>query len=380
MESIDLVFNANKDHGGREGPGYTEATVWGSLMCLVMLARCRGKTLAEITPPALIACTDFLMMFLSTAGRGDTMIPYGDSIMGTYRLDTVSLMALASGDSRWQNLRDSMLAAPAEDVKFHAKDLTCFYTLIFTEPGQGKCRVSLPVFCFLPSTGMVGSCREAAGGVVRLQLMGASVGGDHLHQDKGSFILEAFGDVLAIDRGKFGGDHPSENILTKAHMHNVLSPAMLGDVPEEQTCIVTEPILPCGSGDSRTLDVKIDTTGAWVNQPFKKHVRRIYSPEPTLFFFDDYVEVDRPRGATFHLHTNFPVEQRDGRFIVRGEHAALIVTPVWTVAGSRHGEDFMDGKERPVNHLALTSKPGTRYPGWSRSWRWSKPVLSPSGW
>lgn len=362
-ESINLVFNANKDHGGREGPGYTSATAYNMLICLMLIARDEGKELKAVMPPELIGCSDFLLAFLSTAGRGDTVIPYGDTPQdGSYALDMVSLMALAGGDSRWHDFRNCMLSAPDEKVKFHATNLICFYTLIFTDSGDEAGMVKLPSFCLLSSTGMVESYREATDGPVRLQLIGGSVGGDHVHQDKGSFILEAFGDVLAIDRGKMSGNHPSENVLTKAHMHNVLTPAMMGEQEEEQELVLTEqPVLPCGTGDGQTLDIRIDTTPAWINKPFRKHVRRIYSPEPALFFIDDQVEFDRPRAATFHLHSSFRIEPTDGRFVVRGEHADLVVTPAWKVVDSRHAEDFVDGKMRPVSHLRLTSEPGINY-------------------
>jgi len=364
-ESIDLVFNANEDHGGREGPGYTGSTVLNSLLSLMLIAKDEGKTLSEVTPPELIGCSDFLLMFLSTVGNGDTMIPYGDCSMNAgYALDMVTLMGIASGDERWLRLKNRMLTGSALEQKSGGAYLLSLYTLTHTEPPDdpGKTDVShLPTFRLLPSTGMSASCRQTPDGLVRLQLIGAASGAGHVHQDKGSFILEAFGDALAIDRGILNYGHPSCHVLTKAHMHNMLCPAMTGEHPEEQEMSTRHPILPLGSGNEHILDVEINTTGVWVGKPFKKHIRRIYSPEPTLFFIDDQVEFDSPRGATLHLHTYFPIEPIDAGFISRGEHAHLIITPMWAVIDASHGKDFMDGKERPVNHLAMTSEPGTTY-------------------
>ena len=116
---------------------------------------------------------------------------------------------------------------------------------------------------------MLESCRQTPEGSIRLQLIGAAQGAGHVHQDKGSFILEAFGDAIAIDRGVLKYGHPSSALTTVAHMHNVLSPVREGEREAEQINDVEaeEAIdawcLPRGSGDEKMLDAEIDTTAVW---------------------------------------------------------------------------------------------------------------------
>ena len=367
LESIDLVFNATEDHGGREGPGYVGATLYRALIALTLLARDEGKTLKEITPPELIGCTDFSLMFLSTIGEPGSYIPYGDVQTGfgaTYDLDMVSLMAVASGDARWEDIRQAMVNHGVPSKHDSNSSMANLFTLIFTDPPKAPGGVHLPTFCLLPSTGMLESCRQTPEGPIRLQLIGAAQGAGHVHQDKGSFILEAFGDAIAIDRGVLKYGHPSLRLATVAHMHNVLSPAREGEREAEQIRdVLGHPeawCLPRGSGNEKTLNAEIDTTAVWQGQ-FKRHLRRICSPDPTIFFIEEQVAFDRARGATFHLHSLYSIEPTGESFVVHGEHADVIVTPTWTVTDSTYGEDFVDAKEQLVNHLAMTSLPGTNF-------------------
>ena len=359
LESIDLVFNANEDHGGKEGPGYVSATVLRALYGLVMLARHRNKSLSEITPPELIASSDFLLMFLSTAGPAGLIIPYGDS-SGSYALDMPSLMAAAGGGQRWEALRRAMITEAKTPLGCRDSSVDGLHALILTDPPTQSGGVDVPEFCLLGSTGMVASCRQTPAGPVRLQLMGAAEGAGHVHQDKGSFILEAYGDALATDRGGVTSSNPLCEILKRAHFHNMLSPAKIGDRHAEQDMEVKTPILPRGTGNEQKLDVQIDTTSLWAGQ-FKKHVRRIVSPDPTLFFIDDAVEFAAPRGSTFHLHTSWPIAREGDGFMILGKHAQLIVTPTWPVTEAQFCEDLIDRDDQPVNHLWITSQPGVAY-------------------
>ena len=359
LESIELVFNAQEDHGGKEGPGYVSATVFRALFGLAMLARYRSRPLSEITPPALIASSDFLLMFLSTTGGAGSILPYGDC-GGSYMLDLPALMVAAGGGEQWEALRRAMIMEFSPPLGGSNSTVAGLHTLILTDPPTESGTVVLPEFRLLGSTGMVASCRQTNAGPVRLQMMGAAEGAGHVHEDKGSFILEAYGDPLAMDRGGVRSGHPLSELLKRAHFHNVLCPARIGDRHAGQDMVVRTPVLPRGTGDGRRLDVRIDTTSIW-NGQFRKHVRRIVSPEPTLFYVEDAVEFESPRGSTFHLHTSWPVAREGDAFMILAEHARLMVTPTWPVAESDVGEDLIDSDDRPVNHLWMTSEPGATY-------------------
>ena len=361
IESLDRVFNQTEDHGSLEGPSYGGATLFRALRALTMLSRYKGKTLKEIAPKSMIGCSNYCFMFLSTAGPAGRFIPYGDG-QNVFHLDMVSLMSLAAdGDPRWEQLRSAMIAQhtpPGQDGNTSAPGLL---TLIFTDPPKSDGSVDLPAFALLGATGILESCRQTPAGPIRLQFIGAAENASHVHQDKGSFILEAFGDTLAIDRGMVNYGHPLSRTLMLVQMHNVLTPTPADDRYPEQELIAEHCALPTGKGDRCSLDAEIDTTAIWIDQPFKKCRRRIHSPDPTLFFIEDVVEFAEPRGVVFHLHTNWPITREKGSFLISGQRSRLLVTPIWNPAEAAFCENLFDRDNRPVNHLTITSGPGRSY-------------------
>lgn len=359
LESIDRVFNMTEDHGSLEGPSYGGGTLLRALRALAMLARHQDKTLQEITPPSMIACSDYCFMFLSTAGQPGSFIPYGDG-QGIFQLDMVSLMSLAtSHDRRWENLRAAMIRGQTSSGKCLNANVPGLLTLILTDPPQSKGSVDIPQFCLLGATGMLESCRQTPAGSVRLQLIGTAKGAGHVHQDKGSFVLEAFGETLALDRGMTNYGHPLVATLKSAPMHNLVTPA--GDRHEEQELVAKHAALPRGKADALTLDAEINTTATWINRPFKKHIRRIHSPDPTLFFIEDVIEFSEPRGAVFHLHTSWPITQENKSFLISAKHSRLLLTPLWKPIEATFHTDLFDGTGQPVNHLMITSQSDNSY-------------------
>jgi hypothetical protein len=274
----------------------------------------------------------------------------------------VSLMSLAAdGDPRWEQLRSAMIAQQTPPGLDGNSSVAGLLTLISTDPPKSEGSVDLPVFTLLGATGVLESCRQTPAGSVRLQFIGTAEKAGHVHQDKGSFVLEAFGDSLAIDRGMVNYGHPLSRTLMLAQMHNVLTPTPADDRYAEQELIAKHCALPTGKGDRCSLDAEIDTTAIWIDQPFKKCRRRIHSPDPTLFFIEDVVEFAEPRGAVFHLHTNWPTTREKGSFLISGQRSRLLVTPIWKPAEATFCEDLFDRDNQAVNHLMITSKPRESY-------------------
>ena len=361
IESLDRVFNLTEDHGSLEGPSYAGATLLRALRALAMLSRYRNKSLKQMTPESMSKCSDYYFMFLSTVGSPGSFIPYGDG-HDLFKLDMVSLMSIAvDSDPRWENLRSAMISRQTPLGVGVNANVPGLLTLILTDPPTSEGFVDVPVFSLLGSTGMLESCRPTSAGPVRLQLIGSAEGAGHVHQDKGSFILEAFGDTLAIDRGMVNYGHPLSRTLMLVQMHNVLTPTPADDRYPEQELIAEHCALPTGKGDRCSLDAEIDTTAIWIDQPFKKCRRRIHSPDPTLFFIEDVVEFAEPRGVVFHLHTNWPITREKGSFLISGQRSRLLVTPIWNPAEAAFCENLFDRDNRPVNHLTITSGPGRSY-------------------
>jgi len=361
-EGIDRTFNAQPDHGSKEGSNYYYATVYNSLVSLLLLARYQGKTLQEITPDCLKESTEYARATLSTVGQAGSKILYGDTGDPLNDCNTVSLMAMATGKKFWRDLEAALICDNAEPG-VGAGPSEALYTLIYAEPPESRPQISLPTFILLPYSGILSSCRQTEAGDVHFVLLGASENAGHVHEDKGSFILEAFGESLAIDRGGVRSG-PRQPLVTQATRHNVLSPAQVDEREPRQLNPCPDAVLPVGSGDEKTLEAAIDVTAAWGGL-FKRCVRRVSSPEPDLFFICDEVEFEQPRAATFHLQTTRPISQRDEGYVVQGEKGALLVQPLWERETEGFREDYVARPSLdvylPAQHLTLTSKPGASY-------------------
>jgi len=337
-----------EDGGSHEGMAIWNASVSEGITALIALARYRGIPIKEYLPKKLLKSVDFAFTMLSTAGLPGEYLTIGDAVPNVLSHDTVAMMSAAHDDPRWKELLAGMLKRVPE--------ATHTMTMIYGPESLPPPRVSIPTFSRLPYTGQLTSCRETSMGPIRLHLVGAKAEAGHLHEDKGGFILEAFGEALAIDRGMTPYADPRCPLLDDAIYHNMLTPVMPDRTHPHQLNPCPTAIIPQGEGDEQRLSASIDTTPAW-NGLFRKHTRQIESPRPELFFISDDVMFDEPRQASFHLHSYHPIRKDNESFLVEGDKAVLSATPLWTTSGSRFEEDLVDREFKPVWHLMLTSEP-----------------------
>jgi hypothetical protein len=212
----------------------------------------------------------------------------------------------------------------------------------------------VPEFRILPNSGMLVSARQWEGGLVRVQLVGAPEKCGHSHEDKGSFILEAHGDALAIDRGIGSYYDARSHLYAYATAHNLLTPVQADGSEPHQINPAATPIVPHGRGDDCALDASLDCTSAWGGL-FRRHQRRIHSETPALIVIEDEAVLPAAGQVVFHFHSLFPIFPEDGGFRVQGDHVVCVVEPVWKCTVDRCEVDGQNGAGREVWHLALRS-------------------------
>lgn len=101
------------------------------------------------------------------------------------------------------------------------------------------------------------------------------------------------------------------NEMYHARMHNLLTPDTLDGSIQHQLRPCPGAIMPEGEGDAQRLVATMELTAPW--RPLVVRCgREVESPAPTRFILRDEVEFAERRGATFHLHSRWPIESVEG--------------------------------------------------------------------
>ena len=350
------------DGGTYEGVGYGTSTCGHALVAYQALARHQGVEFRTIVPPVLKQFNQYLVTMLSTVQ------PYGSTIktadggragVCVYEECLAGLHQL-TGDPAMASLMAGMMVQEDDSRLHQACSPGALFNLIFGPDELPDPRAEPPVFSILNHTGMLCSCRPTEQGPVRLQLTGGMANTGHCHEDRGSIVLEAFGEEIAVERGQMGYDDPRCSTISYARYHNVL-------IPEFDDVLLSRQLNPCpaatipeGEGDVVRMRASIDVTPAW--GPRVKHVTRVVeSDQPTSFRVTDAVESIQELRVSFNLHSSFPWVRTDAGWMTRGHKAVLTVHPLWKTDSESGAPDFIDGLKRPVYHLCLVAPPASRH-------------------
>jgi hypothetical protein len=183
-------------------------------------------------------------------------------------------------------------------------------------PAEGP---ALSPFSNMAETGMMCSVRLHQGELVKLFIMGNRSGGDHQHEDKGSFVLEFAGDSFAMDFGVLDYANPVTDMLKQAQRHTMLTPWSDDARPHPANPIFAD-IRPIGSGDATRFHATMDATPGWEGW-FSKWQRTWDSPTPETFVITDEWVVAKGRGVEFHWTTRLPMRRAGDRIIIEGSRA-----------------------------------------------------------
>ncbi len=361
-EMIDRYVQA--DGSSNEGVGYWGATFRCTLTALAALARYHGKPLRELVAPKLDLMWNFLAPLLSTADEAGTFLPIADTSSNLLAWDVIGMAAACLQPAAWQNLLAACLNGGKTRMIANEFMFDGPMTVIYGPDNPGEASIDVPVFRRLDTAGMITSNRPwtspassgAAGrrDTVRLHLVGSMANAGHCHPDKGSFILEAFGEVFAGDRGVTPYVDPRCRTLAAEVAHNLAVPADCFQINPTPVAALWQ-----GQGDEERLDAEIDTSGAW-RAPVRVARRRIHSPQPGVIEITDEFELDEARPVSFYLQTPLPITAGGAQATVQGKRGVLFVDAGWAVS-SQAGEYYCDFSYRPWNRLVMTSAPGRRH-------------------
>jgi hypothetical protein len=347
------------DGGTLEGMAYWNYTFGTALPLFYALGRYHGcANLREVRqagglPDSLIRTGDYALAMLSSVSDGATYLPINDAHADEHISPAlIAAYTQISERKEWRSLYAATVqtAALTGDI----------YHLIFAPklPANAKSQVQ-SAFLSLPQTGEVSSIRPCASvAYTHFHLSCGPILMTHYHQDRGSFILEANGEVLAMDRGVTTYDHPEVGLIGAAQRHNLLYPESVDGR------FITQPPEAKGGAITSALQVgewlmlACDNTLAWEPGVVQRSTRRVFSPWPDLFVFDDEMRgVDaQVARVSFRLNTREPVEVRDDATWVLGQRAALRIVPLnWTPQTITHAVEGIDSHLQPVNLLRIVA-------------------------
>ena len=362
IAALDQTVNKyfEEDGGAYEGPGDVTSTAAHALAAYALVARHRDQPVEELVPPNLKNVSQYIRTMLSTSP------PYGSAInvadggragIVVYQ-ECLGLLASVTGDTGVGALLNGM----AQEGLHTDNTATpgAAFNIVFGPEELPPPSAETPVFNVLEQTGMLCSCRPSPHGPVRLQLIGAPARAGHAHDDRGSFVIEAFGEEIVYERGQMPYDDPRCSTIQFARYHNLLIPAGPDNALPRQLNPCPEATIPSGTGDEQTLDCSIDVSAAWGGL-VQRCVRRIVSNTPCEFIIEDEIDLPAKRSVSFHLHSKFPWTKTETGWVTRGDVTSLTVRPDWQTAVEQGEEDFVDGQKEPVFHLTLQAAPSLNH-------------------
>lgn len=366
-ESLDVALAAlsesvenytEPDGGAHEGLAYFDWSYNTAMEGYIVAARHKGVSVSDIVPKCVLKTPDYLLNILSTTkpvGTGINMADGGKPSSVPRMLMLPRLLAL----TKERRVTSLWSAVNRTDSRKHARG--GIDDIIYGPARLPKPKADPPVFSLLKHTGMLCSNRPTTRGPVRLQFIGAKAHAGHTHRDKGSFVLEAFGEEILIDRGIcYYGD--SRSLTMKcADQHNMLTPDDNEGQPLSATSPCRHAMIPSGKGDTKSLTARIDGTAQW-EKHLVKWVRKIESSTPQVFRITDTVKRKTSGTVSFHLQSRFPWKRsKDGSWITQGKRAKVTVTPEWLPAEANGSKDGCDGAFTPIYHLSLRTAPALTF-------------------
>ena len=200
------------DGGYVEGAAYFTWVAKQVGFATLLYARGRDQDPRKLVPPSIYKTDRFAEMLCST-DEGQDMLLTGDAAYAVG--EGMAFLAWLMPESHWVTIyRKSLKRAGAGSMLLPMK-------LDKEIPQQGP---EFTPFIEMPDLGYMASVRKLGDEQVKLFLMGNKAGGDHQHEDKGSFILECAGDSFSLDFGSVDYSNPVTTLLKQCQRHNMLTP------------------------------------------------------------------------------------------------------------------------------------------------------------
>ena len=337
------------DGGVPEGPAYWNYTISNLVIPTWLLARNAGVSLRDYAKNSLKKSADYALCLLSDAGDRKTMIPINDTHSDKGFSPLVSAFYYeVTGDPRWKAVFNRKFIAGVDGLT---------ELIIFGSEIEKAEEVELKEeYINLTFSGHMSLRRNDSNvGFTRIFIQNSPIIFSHTHQDKGSFVLEAGGKALLIDRGMCNYSEPYGLIIQLPEQHNLLVPVREGFPYRQHTSSSVYSGKTIESEyDGKVMKYSIDLSETWEEDVFKKYVRSFYSDSADTFIITDDVVCKERTVLKFCLNSYGRVSEENGEYIIDCDGIKMKVTPVnWTPEKVFAGEMGRDSENLAVNQLGL---------------------------
>ena len=340
------------DGGTYEGIGYATGSLQQALAGYALYARYHDLPLESVVPDVAIRCVDYLTAMLSTEQPVGAVIKHSDGGRAGVCVTpgSLGLLCRLSDDPAVPELLAGVKEELPRTNYAPEHELNILYGPDELPPPAAR----PPVFRNLPVTGLLCSNRPTPQGPIRVQVIGGPAGAGHGHDDRGSFVLEAFGDELAVDRGQMPYVDPRSTIIKHARYHNLAVPHAGDGTPLRQLNPCPVATVAQGEGDEGSLHCRVDLRGVWP-EPVSDAERRLDSDDPRRTLVTDRLRLAEPLAVGFYLHSRYPWHRSARGWATAGPNGKLTVVPRWQPEADQAGEDFIMGTKEPAFRLVLMS-------------------------
>lgn len=331
------------DGGTPEGPGYWNYTISEALVTYYLLAKYRGKKYEEYLPECVKKTERFALAMLSTAEDGTHFLGINDAHSGKYQMWVASVFARVGEHQEWWK---KIYQTYWEEDLSQKTNVSNFLMCDLIEP-KSTVSVARPAFWNLTDIGQISYISQTEDvGLVHFHAVSGPNFFSHCHSDNGSFLLEAGGENLIMDRGICAYSSPFVGQMQLAKSHNLFLPLNPSGISYNQIVTrggkITESCLENG-----IWRYTAELTGTWEKGLFSCNYRRVFSPNPHLYFIMDEVIYQTPHASSFVFCTCGSVAMESNGICVQGDKTQAMVCPLnWAVIDRGQdpfGED--EGKE-----------------------------------
>jgi hypothetical protein len=343
------------DGGAFEGMEYQLHTMAFAMLAAVAYGRLRGRSFAEVASPKLAKAVEYLLATASEGRHPGSGLPLSDggrvgALMAAHAL---SLLHRLTGAREIEPLLAKVLPRVMPDTSMRVDNPAA---LIFGPETLAEGAVVTPRFRILEDSGLLTSSRPTPAGTVRVVLAGCGAkDAGHSHHDRGSLILEAFGESILNETGMIDYQIPEHVLLGEPRYHCIACPGPMDALPR-QALPIPRKVVPVGKGDDVRLEAEIDVSVAW-GPAVRSALRRIESPRPEELTVVDSFELPADAPVTVIFNTIGTIDEATGGWRLRVGGVVADILPEWRPVRSVVTDNRYNAAGEPCRALLMESAP-----------------------
>ena len=346
----------SEDGGAEEGPSYWSYTLLYVPEITAQLTRLGGGRPSDYLPPNVAASAKWALTNLRTDIDEPRMLTHGDSgyerpISG----DLAAFFAGPLGIPEYRTLARRLFPVSAEPTYLaNAQLASAPEAPAGGRPGRPEDEGQPPpILTVFPRIQQVDVRQPKPREGLRIYFLSGDRAG-HGHDDRNSFILEAFGQPLLIDRGTPTYTHPATAVCKRTGAHNGIAPdghTQMADVHEPSATLTD-----VRETDDGKVIIESDASAAWRDWSVKV-VRRLTHVRPDILLVEDLAQWSRPTATCQYWQSLGDwCQLADQTWLTSYEGVELQLQIAGDARPSVSAEPYsVDGNLRPVHRLSVVT-------------------------